>query len=88
MRLPSPTSSRPWSYGSIGGNGGTDPSSPTPRLADKMRHIHEGRKVLLTITTADSRMLSIAGVRIEEVVDYEVVFPRLGPGLIEVARGG
>jgi hypothetical protein len=26
------------------------------------------------------RILSIAGVRIEEVVDYEVVFARLGPG--------
>ena len=28
------------------------------------------------------RMLSIAGVRIEEVVDYEVAFARFGPGLI------
>ena len=26
------------------------------------------------------RMLSIAGVRIEDVVDYDVVFARLGPG--------
>ncbi len=31
------------------------------------------------------RMLSIAGVRIEEVVDYEVVFARFGPGLITAA---
>lgn len=28
------------------------------------------------------RMLAIAGVRVEEVVDYDVVFARLGPGLI------
>ena len=31
------------------------------------------------------RMLSIAGVRIEEVVDYEVVFTRLGPGVLAAA---
>ena len=28
------------------------------------------------------RMLAIAGVRVEEVVDYDVAFARLGPGLI------
>jgi hypothetical protein len=27
------------------------------------------------------RMLAIAGVRVEEVVDYELAFARLGPGL-------
>jgi hypothetical protein len=32
------------------------------------------------------RILSIAGVRIEDVVDYEVAFARFGPGL--VAAGG
>jgi hypothetical protein len=32
------------------------------------------------------RMLSIAGVTIEEVVDYEVAFARFGPGLIAAAR--
>jgi hypothetical protein len=31
------------------------------------------------------RMLSIAGVRIEEVVDYEVAFARFGPGLMAAA---
>ena len=31
------------------------------------------------------RMLSIAGVRIEDVVDYELVFARLGPGLTEAS---
>ena len=31
------------------------------------------------------RMLSIAGVQIEEVVDYEVAFARFGPGLIAAA---
>ena len=32
------------------------------------------------------RMLSIAGVRIEEVVDYEVAFARFGPALIRSGR--
>ncbi|MGH3070906.1 MAG: hypothetical protein ACRDNB_01390 [Gaiellaceae bacterium] len=32
------------------------------------------------------RMLSIAGVTIEDVVDYEVAFARLGPKLISSAR--
>jgi hypothetical protein len=31
------------------------------------------------------RMLAIAGVRIEEVVDYEVAFARLGAGLTSAA---
>ena len=31
------------------------------------------------------RMLSIAGVQIEEVVDYEVAFARLGPGFAAAA---
>jgi hypothetical protein len=31
------------------------------------------------------RMLGIAGVRIEEVVDYEVAFARFGPELIKAA---
>ena len=31
------------------------------------------------------RMLGVAGVRIEEVVDYEVAFARFGPRLIEAA---
>jgi hypothetical protein len=31
------------------------------------------------------RMLWIAGVRIEEVVDYEVAFARFGPGLMAAA---
>lgn len=34
------------------------------------------------------RMLSIANVRIEQVVDYDVVFARLGPGWARVASGG
>lgn len=33
------------------------------------------------------RMLGVAGVRIEDVVDYEVGFARFGPGLIEAAAG-
>jgi hypothetical protein len=33
------------------------------------------------------RMLTIAGVRIESVVDYEVAFARFGPGLIAAAAG-
>ena len=31
------------------------------------------------------RMLSIAGVQIEEVVDYDVAFARFGPGLLSAA---
>ena len=31
------------------------------------------------------RMLSIAGVSIEEIADYEVVFARLGPALLAAA---
>jgi hypothetical protein len=31
------------------------------------------------------RMLSIAGVRIEEIVEYEVAFARFGPGLMAAA---
>lgn len=31
------------------------------------------------------RMLAIAGVRVEEVVDYQVAFARLGSGLIAAA---
>ena len=34
------------------------------------------------------RMLSIANVRIEAVVDYEVAFARFGPGLIAAASAG
>ena len=34
------------------------------------------------------RMLSIAGVQIEDVSDYEVAFARLGPGLRAVAGLG
>ena len=34
------------------------------------------------------RMLSIAGVQIEDVSDYEVAFARLGPGLRAVAGSG
>ena len=34
------------------------------------------------------RMLSIAGVQIEDVSDYEVAFARLGPGLRAVAGAG
>ena len=34
------------------------------------------------------RMLSIAGVRIEEIVDYELVFSRLGPGFSSDRREG
>jgi hypothetical protein len=33
------------------------------------------------------RMLGVAGVRIEDVVDYEVAFARFGPGLIDAAAG-
>jgi hypothetical protein len=33
------------------------------------------------------RMLSIAGVQIEEITDYEVAFARLGPGLRAAAGG-
>ena len=32
------------------------------------------------------RMLGVAGVRIENVVDYEVAFARFGPRLIEAAE--
>lgn len=32
------------------------------------------------------RMLGVAGVRIEDVVDYEVAFARFGPRLIEAAE--
>jgi hypothetical protein len=34
------------------------------------------------------RMLEIAGVRIEEVVDYEVAFARLGAGFAEAVQAG
>jgi hypothetical protein len=32
------------------------------------------------------RMLSLAGVQIEEVLDYELAFARLGPGLAAAAK--
>ena len=42
-------------------------------IAEKHRHSR---------TQFRERMLSIAGVTIEEVADYELSFARLGPGLI------
>jgi hypothetical protein len=33
------------------------------------------------------RILSLAGVEIEDVVGYELAFARLGPGLLAAARG-
>ncbi|MGE5691523.1 MAG: hypothetical protein ACM33B_13280 [Pseudomonadota bacterium] len=39
----------------------------------------------LARTEFRERMLAIAGVQIEDVVDYEVAFARLGPGLIAAA---
>ena len=39
----------------------------------------------LARTEFRERMLSIAGVRIEDVVDYELVFARLGPGLTQAS---
>ena len=49
----------------------------------------ESREVAERYATTRSafreRMLSIAGVEIQEVVDYEVAFARLGPGLTAAA---
>ena len=39
----------------------------------------------LARTQFRERILSIAGVRIEEVVDYEVAYARFGPGLVAAA---
>ena len=41
----------------------------------------------LARTQFRERMLSIAGVRIEDVEDYEVVFARLGAGFVDAAGG-
>ena len=46
---------------------------------------HDAERHAVARTEFRERMLAIAGVRIEEVVDYEVAFARLGPGFLAAA---
>jgi hypothetical protein len=45
----------------------------------------EAERHRLARTQFRERILSVAGVRIEEIVDYEVAFARFGPGLVAAA---
>jgi hypothetical protein len=45
----------------------------------------EAERHNLARTQFRERILSVAGARIEEVVDYEVAFARFGPGLVAAA---